>query len=186
MRRSASGTDDEELGEQSVERFLPVLERSADDEDELLSGDGRDEKPRLPVDALDVAREVERAVSRSLDLLRGDDRRAVRIDDLGEGFVVPGGEVGVRPLLTYERREGPGPRGQALVELLLEGVAEPHVEERADRGQHDGHREGEGEGEPDADRQAAHDPSSLRRRYPTPRTVSSDLRPKGRSTLSRR
>ena len=30
-------TDDEELGEQSVERFLPVLERSADDEDELLS-----------------------------------------------------------------------------------------------------------------------------------------------------
>ena len=100
-------TDDEELGEQSVERFLPVLERSSDNEDELLSCDRRDQQPRLPVDALDVAREVERAVARSLNLRRGDDRRAVRIDDLCEGFVVPGGEKRVRPLFTYERREVP-------------------------------------------------------------------------------
>ena len=69
---------------------------------------------------------------------------------------------------------------------LVEAGTETDVEERAERAENDCHHAGEDERESDPDRQPTQAPASFRRRYPTPRTVSIDARPNGRSIFSRR
>ena len=76
-------------------------------------------------------------------------------------------------------------RLEPFVDLLEQRVTEPDVEQRPDDDEHDRHRRRERERQPHAQRDPAHDPS-CRSRYPTPRTVSSVLRPNGRSIFPRR
>ena len=149
--------DDEQLGEQLVERLVAVLERRADHERR-----GHEQAHRL---AADFTREEEGAVLRARRLLGGHERsvepgrrggrRAVRAEPLGDCLVVA----------RFQRaatREGLRPHLEALVELFVERVAEPNVEKGADRDEHEGHRYGEGEREAQADRQAAHESSRSR------------------------
>ena len=149
--------DDEELGEELVERLVPVLERRTDDE-----GGSDEQAHRL---ATDLTREEKRAVLRAGRLLRGDQRsadprrrggrRAVWTERLGDVFLVARADAAT----VCERLR---PHLEALVELLAQCVVEPYVEQRSDRAQHHGHREREAEREAQAKREAAHDSSRRR------------------------
>ena len=79
-----------------------------------------------------------------------------------------------------------GPRLERVGDPFVERVSEPDVEDRSDRSEHDRHHEREGERQPHPNREPAHATLSRRSRYPTPRTVSIELRANGRSILSRR
>ena len=183
-RREEQGerADDEELGEQAVERVLRVLERDADREHSRPVDRGHEQTEA-------VAFHRERAAEATADLGEDEDRLlaarrrveqpAARVVQLRDALVPGGAELVRRPDL---RR----PELERLVEPIHERALEPYVEERAERAQHDGHRNREGEREPPADRQPAHSPPSTRRRYPAPRTVSIERTRNGRSIFSRR
>ena len=74
---------------------------------------------------------------------------------------------------------------QALVEGSEQRAADAKVDEERHAGDHNGHRHREGKRQPQANRQASQTPPSSRSLYPVPRTVSSEVRPNGRSILSR-
>ncbi len=140
--------DDEQLPQQARERLIAVLERGPDDDREPAPV--HVDPPGEPADA------------RRLEPGALGKHRPVRAEDSEEGLVVA---VELRRgVLADQRRNGIGPRVERLVELLLERIPEPDVEERSDGCEHERHREREDEREPKADRQPAHWRSSLRSR----------------------
>ena len=194
--------DDEELGEEPPDGLVAVVERRAEHEDARAARrphrDG--EEPGTARDArrpVDLRRD--RAAHRAGELVLVEQRLrpqggrllddpAVRSEQLGEALVRVGaraceGRLGISG--PHGRDDVGGTRREALVDGLIERVGEPDVEEHAGRDEDDRHGEREGEGEAKADRKPAHR-HSRRSRYPAPRTVSIELRPKGRSTFSRR
>ena len=113
-------------------------------------------------------------------------------EDLGEGLVGVDERTMRRP---HERRvasldcadEDLRPGSEVEIDGLREIRSRARVHERAECGEDDGHADGERDRHTDAERQLHEDaPSDERNRYPTPRTVSIESRPNGRSTFSRR
>jgi hypothetical protein len=194
--------DDEKLGEEPSHGLVAVVERRAEHEDarpaRRFDRDGEESCPaRHAGAAVDLRPDFAPGCPRELVCLeqrlqakrrRSVDDAPVRSEQLGEALVCvgSGGGEGRRRVARLQGGDDlGGARGQPLVDRLVERVGQPVVEEQAGRDEDDGHGQREGEREAEADRKPAHR-HSRRRRYPAPRTVSIELRPKGRSTFSRR
>ena len=197
---------DEQLTAKRLERVVAVLEPCADNHDDpLAAGPGG---PRQELDGVVEAGQrhavyEERGSAGALELIRSQELlipnergavedRPVPVEYLSEVLLgldeAAGGSFRERRLGVLgadERCDVVGARAQTLIQDLSELAIEPDVEERRQAGEHERHGEREGETQAYPDRQPAQ-LSSLRNRYPTPRTVSIDARPNGRSIFSRR
>src|SRR5262249_50858767 len=126
------------------------------------------------------------AVEKNRARPRGDDNPSARPDHAHEAFVpreqrrVDVGRAG-----PTQGRHVTAPARKVVIHPGVEAVAEADVEKDPEGRENHRHHPREHQRQPNADREAAHAPS-LRRRYPAPRTVSSDRRPYGRSIFSRR
>jgi hypothetical protein len=189
---------DEERRAQAAQRLGAVLARRAHDQ-HAPTADGKREQPRrlvetgdgrpvCPDDRMAHAHQLRRGEQRRPDRRRRIEHAPARVEHLAERLAL----LDQRPLrraqraaVADERRDVLRARAELLVERAGQVGRDPLVHEPAGRQQHDGHRAREDERQPPADRQARH-LSPSRRRYPTPRTVSSESVPNGRSIFSRR
>ena len=156
-----SRPEDDELAEQVAERAVTVVEgcRCDDDAPALLTVDRSRQQapasvdpghmltlePQLPA-RLDP-RELLLVEQRLLPCLGDDAARPV--DHLRPGL------IGVR-LRGLTRDQVLHPALQRVVDRLVERRAEPEIDQRAGRGEHDGHRNREGQRQPRPDRQPVH------------------------------
>ena len=185
----------EQLPAEILERLRPCAERGREHERARLLARARyRQQPPASGVAGDRHRRAHRAAAcHHPRLARGEERRQARRvrerhsastrEHLGEAHSAVGFPVDRwTPLVEPERHRGRlGEQG--LVGGTQERRADPDVDECTDRCQHDRHREREREGQAEPDRDPIH---PALRRYPTPRTVSIEWRPNGRSTFSRR
>ena len=199
VRSSASGPTTSELREEAVERLVAILERLAGNDEVVARPPSTDltriepRRPRRP-NAVSSRSTKHRPRSRPRALRRSS--REPR-DSGSHDAPVPGPEhereavllVGnadlAERLLPTSAAERTSRRLEAVVDLLVQRAPEPDVEQRADDDEHERHRRRERERQPQPQRDAAHAPA-CRSRYPTPRTVSSECRPNGRSIFPRR
>ena len=182
--------DHEQLGQEPVERLVAIVERLADDDDPIVDRDR--EQPELRPSDLRLRHDSSRLALGRAPLSRAAPSRQRHCfprqptrPSREPAQVLP------RPQTTAEVTSNvdaqlDGSHLQRVGDPFVERVSEPDVEDRADRRKHDGHDEREGERQPHPNRKPAHATLSRRSRYPTPRTVSIELRSNGRSTLSRR
>ena len=189
--------------EQRREGLVVVVPRRSDDRDDGLvpgSGGPGQQAQRL----------VERRVARAVDEYRPrqcpaqgslveqrrrprkarGDHGPVRTQDLSDALVALEARHGGRAEALGRAGHRGRHRGRPGAQAAVQGAAElrllTEVDERADGHQDDQERDGEGQGHLPADREAAHGAPGSRSRYPTPRTVSIEAVPNGRSILSRR
>ena len=163
--------DDQKLGEEAVEGLLLLVERRADDQDARVDPRGEEARGILERWAA-RARDEEIALESPRGLLGGRSgspsttgEDAARLPSGARSCANPSSPVASSspaPVLD-DGRERPGAQDEALVELLLERVPEPDVEERAEPREDDRHREREDERQAERDRNPAHAPSARRR-----------------------
>ena len=188
-REEQYGTSDRDQRRQPGDGLLLILHVHTDEEDSALDR-GREDPSRDtflergdPVVEEPRAAQTIRHGGREQRLPEPGARRegSVGSDVLREHLVRRRhGGHGSRRIVPH----GQGERPQPFVDRAPQLCPEAHEERGGGRGEDHERQAREDEREPRADREPHHD--SFRRRYPTPRTVSIDRRPNGRSTFSRR
>jgi hypothetical protein len=164
--------DDEQLLEEALERLVAILERRTgyDDDGPAVDLDRSSEKTRevnLTFHGPDVVLDHELLCPSPLDLFRRQRERPSLVAGRHENTSVPPDHLCERVLVAgepkllqaslvikapHQRRQRVAAVAESVVDLVVEGVAEPDVKERADDHQDDRHREREGQSQPDAKR----------------------------------
>jgi hypothetical protein len=177
-------TADEHLGDQALERLVPIVDGRADDDHPGLAVrvDRRGEEPHgIALEDVEPSAVDDRRAATRLRQLAGREEHApgrggdlvddpsARVDDLRDALVrvgeAPGsGGHGRAVRLPRERRDVVGPRPQAARDGAVELVAEPEIQEQSRGGEDDGHHGGEDQRQADRDGQASHVPPSSRNR----------------------